>query len=52
VPRLTVPAVHAGATYRETVEMGILENGPSALSRALDTLKAEFGPDDYNILTR
>ena len=32
--------------------MGVLENGPAQLTRALEALKSEYGPDDYNILTR
>lgn len=32
--------------------MGTLTDGPSALARALDVLKTEYGSEDYNILTR
>lgn len=32
--------------------MGSFSGGPGTLSRALDALRDEFGPDRYNVLTR
>lgn len=32
--------------------MGSFSGGSSALSRAIDSLREEFGPDRYNVLTR
>jgi len=43
--------LHSGAVYRETVEMGTID-GPLTLAQALQSLRQDFGPDDYNILNR
>ncbi|CAN0602348.1 unnamed protein product [Ectocarpus sp. 12 AP-2014] len=32
--------------------MGSFTGGSSSLSRAIDSLREEFGPDRYNVLTR
>lgn len=46
------PKQAPGATYRETVVMGRVSDGGTAIARAIELLRPEFGPDDYHILSR
>ncbi|CAN0149629.1 unnamed protein product, partial [Ectocarpus sp. 12 AP-2014] len=46
------PRKAPGARFREAVHMGSFTGGSSSLSRAIDSLREEFGPDRYNVLTR
>ncbi|CBJ48730.1 conserved unknown protein [Ectocarpus siliculosus] len=46
------PRKAPGARFREAVNMGSFTGGSSSLSRAIDSLREEFGPDRYNVLTR
>ncbi len=41
-----------GARFRCTVTMGILEGSTKAINDAVYRLREEFGPDDYNVLSR
>lgn len=41
-----------GARFREAVGMGSFTGGSRALADAIDSLREEFGPDRYNVLTR
>lgn len=41
-----------GARFREAVNMGAFAGETGKLERALDSLRDEFGPDRYNVLTR
>ncbi|CAM9869243.1 unnamed protein product, partial [Heterosigma akashiwo] len=38
--------------FRESIEMGVFEGTSADISRALDNLKGDFGPNAYNILTK
>lgn len=42
------PKTAPGAKFREQVEIGHFEGGKDELNRALDFLRDEFGPDDYD----
>lgn len=48
IPPKTAP----GAKFREQIEIGHFEGGTDELNRALDYLRNEFGPDDYDGLRR
>ena len=48
----STPKQAPGAIYRETVVMGRVADGSTAIARAIEILRAEFGPDDYHILNR
>ncbi|CAN0301361.1 unnamed protein product, partial [Hapterophycus canaliculatus] len=41
-----------GARFREAVGMGSFTGGSRALADAIDSLREDFGPDRYNVLTR
>lgn len=41
-----------GARFRESLDMGSFSGGSSTLNRAIDSLREDFGPDRYNVLTR
>lgn len=45
-------AAAPGARFRESLDMGSFSGGSSTLVRAIDSLREEFGPDRYNVLTR
>jgi hypothetical protein len=46
------PKVAPGAKFRVQIEMGAYDGGRPELNRALDDLRNEFGPDDYNLVRR
>lgn len=46
------PKQAPGAVYRETLVMGRVSDGPTAIARAIEIIRPEFGPDDYHILNR
>lgn len=45
-------AVAPGARFREALSMGSFTNEPGTLDGVLDSLRDDFGPDRYNVLTR
>ncbi|CAM9366015.1 unnamed protein product [Pylaiella littoralis] len=46
------PRKAPGARFRESVSMGSFSGGSSVLRGAIDSLREDFGPDRYNVLTR
>lgn len=46
------PKQAPGAVYRESIVMGQVPDGAAAIARAIEVLRPEFGPDDYNLLSR
>ena len=41
-----------GARFREHIEMGSFEGGQAELKQALDDLRDQFSPDDYNLIRK
>ena len=41
-----------GARFRQQYELGAFEGGSPALHKALDVLRDDFGPHDYNLIRR
>ena len=40
-----------GAVYRESILVGTIDS-QAVLSRAIENCRGEFGPEDYNLLSR
>lgn len=46
------PKEAPGALYRETIELGAFDGGQAELKLALEDVKRNFGPDDYNLIRK
>jgi uncharacterized membrane protein YgcG len=46
------PKQAPGAVYRESIELGRVSDGPTAIARAIELLRPMFGPNEYHILNR
>jgi deubiquitinase DESI2 len=46
------PKEAPGAKFREQIFMGVLEGGQMELKKAIDDLRVDFGPNDYNIVRK
>eukprot|EP00977_Amphora_coffeiformis_P004211 scaffold877_cov154-Amphora_coffeaeformis.AAC.3 len=48
----STPKHAPGARFREQIEMGSFEGGQAELKKALDDMREEFSPDDYNLIRK
>jgi len=48
----STPKEAEGARLRESIEMGSFEGGSSELRMVIDDLRSDFGPDQYNLITK
>lgn len=48
----STPKEAPGAKFRESLDVGSFEGGSAAFKKVLDDLRSEFGPNNYNILTK
>lgn len=46
------PKEAPGARFRESIFLGTFEGGQAQLNKALDDVKQDFGPDDYNLVRK
>ena len=46
------PKMAPGARFREQLLLGSFDGGTTELQRALDELRPDFGPEDYNLIRR
>lgn len=46
------PKEAPGARFRESILLGSFEGSQADLNRALDEVKEDFGPDDYNLIRK
>ena len=46
------PKMAPGARSREQLLLGSFDGGSAGLKRALDDLRRDFGPEDYNLIRR
>lgn len=48
----STPKEAPGAKFREQILMGVLDGGQTEVKKAVEDLRVEFGPNDYNIIRK